>query len=372
MFKKFPKIFAILKQTAIISLITFTLTEVAFRIYHHINPSFMFYDPTSYNRWRGKPFSTDYGFQLNSHGFKDVEFNLQKEEGSYRIIGIGDSFTYGGIPYKHNFLTLLEEKLNRDSSRKIELINMGIIAIGPKDYLSLLVNEGLALKPDMVLVSFYVGNDFSDNYKSREDRKTVGALDSYVISFFSFLIKINSSFEGNLYHHGIEYREDLPSMSNEQHFQLAKERSYIFVRESENSQFQEQFQDALNDLAKIQEICDRQNIKLVVAIIPDEVQVMSDLQAKIVADYADASSLDFTQPNKLLAQALAKNNINYIDLFDEFVAAGDDTRLYKLNDLHWNIAGNELAAEVIDNYLSKNFFSVDIENSRQQTRILNK
>ncbi|NEP06887.1 MAG: hypothetical protein F6K34_19930 [Okeania sp. SIO4D6] len=48
------KNFSILRQTAIISLITFGLTEVTFRIYHKINPSFMFYDPSSYNRWRGK------------------------------------------------------------------------------------------------------------------------------------------------------------------------------------------------------------------------------------------------------------------------------------------------------------------------------
>ncbi|MDJ0519530.1 MAG: hypothetical protein QNJ74_25805 [Trichodesmium sp. MO_231.B1] len=38
---------------------------------------------------------------------------------------------------------------------------------------------------------------------------------------------------------------------------------------------------------------------------------------------------------------------------------GTQTALYKPNDIHWNIAGNRLAAEVIDKYLSQEFFSVD-------------
>ena len=349
-------IFSLLRQTVIISFITFGFTEVAFRIYHIINPSFMFYDPSSYNRWRGKPFSTDYDFQLNSKGFKDVEFTEQKAENTYRIIGIGDSFAYGGIPYKHNFLTLLESKLNQDSQQPIELINMGIIAIGPKDYLSLFVNEGLELNPDMLLLSFYIGNDFSDNYKSQQDRRLLKVEDSYVLSFFDFLIKVNSKFEGNLYHHGIEYREDLPTVPDDFHLQEAKKRSYIFIKNPKKTDFPEHFNDAFGDLLKIKEICDRQNITLVVVLMPDEVQVIQKLRKKVIASYNfSPEQFDFRQPNKLLSQELDKHNIYHLDIVEEFVAAGSEIPLYKPNDIHWNIAGNRLAAEVIDKHLSHKF-----------------
>ncbi|MCL2928996.1 MAG: hypothetical protein MGG37_13710 [Trichodesmium sp. MAG_R01] len=347
------KIFSLLRQTVIISLITFGFTEVVFRIYHKINPSFMFYDPSSYNRWRGKPLSTDYDFQLNSRGFKDVEFTKEKAEGTYRIIGIGDSFAYGGIPYKHNFLTLLESKLNQDSQQSIELINMGIIAIGPKDYLSLFVNEGLELNPDMLLLSFYIGNDFSDNYKSKQDRKLLTVQSSYVLSFFDFMIKVNSKFEGNLYHHGIEYREDLPTVPDDFHLQEAKNRSYIFIKNLEKTDFLEHFNDAFSDLLKIKEICDRQNITLVVVLMPDEVQVIKPLREKVITNYNfSPEQFDFRQPNKLLSQELNKYNISHLDLVEEFVNTGSETVLYKPNDIHWNIAGNKLAAEVIYKYLS--------------------
>ena len=74
-------------QAFIILCITFALAEVALRIYNSIKPLPIFYS-TSYNRFRGKPFSSDYdSFHLNSRGFKDVEHNAQKAAGTFRNPG---------------------------------------------------------------------------------------------------------------------------------------------------------------------------------------------------------------------------------------------------------------------------------------------
>ena len=113
----------VLRQAAIIAAIIFILTELALRAYNAIDPLPVFYD-SSYNRFRGKPFSPDYDFHLNSHGFKDVEFSTQKAEGTFRILGIGNSFAFGVVPYNYNYLTLLKKSLNQDG-KKIEVINMG-------------------------------------------------------------------------------------------------------------------------------------------------------------------------------------------------------------------------------------------------------
>ena len=138
-------------QAFIILCITFALAEVALRIYNSIKPLPIFYS-TSYNRFRGKPFSSDYdSFHLNSRGFKDVEHNAQKAAGTFRILGIGDSFAFGVVPYTNNWLTLLKDKLNCNG-KHVELINMGIPGTDPADYLSLFIHEGLELKPDMVLL----------------------------------------------------------------------------------------------------------------------------------------------------------------------------------------------------------------------------
>ena len=149
------------RDVLIIALITIALGELTLRIYNYVDPLPIYYSD-SYNRWRGKPHAPDWdSFHLNSRGFKDVEFNTRKAAGTVRILGLGDSFAFGVVPYEYNYLTLVERGLNQ-SRHNVELINMGIPGIGPRDYLSLLVHEGLALDPDRVLVSFFIGNDFEE------------------------------------------------------------------------------------------------------------------------------------------------------------------------------------------------------------------
>ncbi len=76
--------------------------------------------------------------------------------------------------------------------------------------------------------------------------------------------------------------------------------------------FQEHFNHALSYLLKIKEICDRRNIALVIALIPDEIQVIQQLRDKVVNNYSLPEEFDFRQPNRLLSQELAKHNIYYL------------------------------------------------------------
>jgi hypothetical protein len=340
-------------QVILISGITFILSEITFRIYNKINPTFVFYD-YSYNRWRGKPNAEDYQFNLNSQGFKDIEFSQQKDSQTYRILGIGDSFTFGVVPYPYNYLTVLEEQLNQ-AGKNIEIINMGIPGMGPRDYLSILSNEGLGLNPDRVLISFFIGNDFSDNDLTKNVRRKNY---SYVIEFFRSLIKIQQNYEGHIFNppeRGI-YQDNQPTLSEESFLEVEEERSFQYLTDEESQEeFKELFEDAVNDLKKIKALCDYQNIALTVVIIPDEVQVNPELQAKIIERFEldNSSLIDFKLPNQLLQAELQQSNIDSIDLLDEFITVSQQERLYKPLDTHWNIAGNQLAADIIQEILTE-------------------
>jgi SGNH hydrolase-like domain, acetyltransferase AlgX len=332
----------ILSQMVLIFLITLVLAEISLRMYNQINPSFIFYS-NSYNRYRGKPFAPDYDFHLNSKGYKDVEFNPQKAEGIFRILGIGDSFTYGVVPYQYNYLTLLEESLNK-SRRKVEVMNMGIPSIGPRDYLSLFVHEGLALRPDMIIISFFVGNDFE-----RQKRKKLSTY-SYVVSFTKYLIDLHKKFEGQITHGDARYDDTSRTFTDEAYLQLEQSRSYIFLRQNKN--FARAFSDSIAHLIRIRDICLSQKIRLLIVVIPDELQVNNLLrQAVISGSGLDRDEFDFTLPNRLLAQTFEQEKIDYIDLFSNFASASARENLYKPNDSHWNIAGNKLAARVIQEHL---------------------
>jgi len=131
----------------------------------------------------------------NSLGFRGVkEIEKQKPEGTYRILVIGDSMTFGwGVEDNETFSSILERNLNAavaeiGAKNKFEVINAGFSGGFTLDgFYSWLVNKGFELNPDLVLVSFFPYNDVSDllemEWKKIDDIGlpiVVGSLDTIV------------------------------------------------------------------------------------------------------------------------------------------------------------------------------------------------
>jgi hypothetical protein len=112
----------------------------------------------------------------------------------------------------------------------------------------------------------------------------------------------------------------------------------------------------MSQVAKIKELCDKRNARLIVVLLPDEMQVDLALQARVVeASNLNEETLDFMLPNRLLRESLQQLKIDHLDLTPEFLGASATQRLYRPNDSHWNIAGNRLAAHLIGEYIAKQF-----------------
>ena len=343
------------RDVLLIVLITVVLGEVGLRIYNSIDPLPIFYSE-SYNQFRGKPFAPDWNFHLNSRGFNDVEFSTHKTPGTIRILGIGDSFAFGVVPYEYNYLTLVEQYL-KQSGHNIELINMGIPSTGPREYLSLLVNEGFALEPDRVVLSFSIGSDFEESRK----RKLISY--SYVASLITYVLDRWTKFEGQSFFSGNQtytYDDDnRPNFTDGAYLELELKKSSIFWRDNRafegdcGALVQFCLATALSYISEIKRLCDSRNIGLTIVLIPDEIQVSKALQAQVTAASGHApATFDFTLPNKLLHAKFEELKIDYIDLLTEFSAHSLNDRLYRPNNSHWNIAGNELASRLILQHLS--------------------
>jgi lysophospholipase L1-like esterase len=98
--------------------------------------------------------------QLNSLGFRGPEVP-EKSQTEYRILAIGDSMVYGqGLKDEQLMTTRLQNNLeNLRPLCHVRVINMGIRAYQTNQELALLKKVGLALKPDLVILFFYL-NDF--------------------------------------------------------------------------------------------------------------------------------------------------------------------------------------------------------------------
>lgn len=98
-----------------------------------------------------------YDFTTNAQGFRGPLVSWDKPEGTYRILAIGDSYTWGdGVGDDDVWVRLLEQELARCGP--VEVINAGFVGrntVGEADYLR---DKGPRLEPDLVLVGAEPGD----------------------------------------------------------------------------------------------------------------------------------------------------------------------------------------------------------------------
>ena len=95
--------------------------------------------------------------KINSHGFRDNEHVREKPPGIIRVLGLGDSFTFGwGVPLDESFLKQLERQLGVRIGQQVEVINTGVPGWGLAQYNRYLKREDLNYSPDIIVVAYFV------------------------------------------------------------------------------------------------------------------------------------------------------------------------------------------------------------------------
>jgi lysophospholipase L1-like esterase len=94
----------------------------------------------------------------NSRGWRDAETSFERQPGRQRIVALGDSFTFGvSVDYGERFTELLERSFPR-----LEVVNLGVNAYGTDQELRVLELEGVRYRPDVVILTTFLGNDLDD------------------------------------------------------------------------------------------------------------------------------------------------------------------------------------------------------------------
>jgi lysophospholipase L1-like esterase len=86
---------------------------------------------------------------------------VPKPPGTVRILGLGDSVTFGyGVRLEETFLKVLEQRLNAGdrSGARYEVVNAGVEECGLDAYYHTLRTLGPTLQPDLVLVSIVLND----------------------------------------------------------------------------------------------------------------------------------------------------------------------------------------------------------------------
>lgn len=109
----------------------------------------------------------------NSYGFREQEFTTPKSPGTYRLMVLGDSMSWGvGVPVNDRYSNLLENILNEPASpQHFEVLNFAAQAANTTGELDTLQKYIDVVKPDQIIIGFnFDDTDSPDNVVDPESR----------------------------------------------------------------------------------------------------------------------------------------------------------------------------------------------------------
>jgi hypothetical protein len=320
-------------------------------------------------RMRGYiPESYDVTAKINKNGYRGKEFALDKPTGTYRILILGDSQTFGhGVDDAHTYPFLTEEILREYKYKNAEVINAGYISgYSPDSYYLYLKTQGVKLAPDLVVVGLFVLNEISDLSETVWTKTDTEGLPEKIDSCCNVVdgkIRRRASIEfkyrypilreSHLYLLLIDIlqkrihlqtsRETMKPKSEQRlHCTLDSECIHHFYPEEVKTHM------VINAMKKI---ATEQNFKLLFVLLPADIQF--SIQAAI--KYGDTYMPPKDNPNflqKRLIEFFSQNNIEYLDLYPMFKERQDKGEvLFLYYDPHYNNQGNHLVASEIAKFI---------------------
>jgi lysophospholipase L1-like esterase len=106
------------------------------------------------------PGYTGVSVETNSVALRDHEIAIPKPPGTYRVLTIGDSVTFGyGVELDEIYLKVLESEFNAESDQtRFEVVNGGLIAGSLSYHYHFLRRSAEALDPDMIMIGLVLND----------------------------------------------------------------------------------------------------------------------------------------------------------------------------------------------------------------------
>lgn len=247
-----------------------------------------------------------------------------------RVAIIGDSFVFGqGVSDCRDFPSLL----NLEANQRL-YVNLGVIGIGPNEYLQIAKNMVDSNYRDVVLL-FY-GNDWLDRPPT---------LTQLVIAHSSLLSLIRRVWRERIVSGAIEEAATTSKPWNNIEATIARNPDYACRMVNPDGQMRKQFENTFKQIILVlKENVGKEHIY--VAMAPAGHTVSRPVREHLVAAGGCAASFGregkaYTQLRRLSIET----GLHFIDIWPAFLANG--STLYHPHDFHWNAAGHRQMAKLL-------------------------
>ncbi|MBI4665234.1 MAG: SGNH/GDSL hydrolase family protein [Nitrospinae bacterium] len=313
---------------------------------------------------------TTLGFDTNRFGMRDYDrYTKKKPGGVFRVLCIGDSFTFSLTSLENSYPKILERAL-AGGSNKIEVINAGVAGYGPDEEYLYLKRYGLEFEPDLVIVGFFVGNDITDSLQhpantaidgvlihvedaakfTREEISWEKTKREFINRFHLARFVVNRDYDAIFQAVGKKSDSVRQEMNKVRADCITDVGGHIHMpRDKFDPVMARSFTKAFEWLEAFEKLSKENNFKLAIAIMPDSMQFETPevigIRSQMGAQY------DFGEPQKSLMAEAGKRGIKLFNAMEPMKAEWDGKPIYYCRDTHFNEKGNELFANALLGWL---------------------
>src|SRR5262245_12981977 len=293
---------------------------------------------------------------INSHGFRDDEHVREKPAGTLRVLGLGDSFTFGwGVSQDETFLKQLERELRVRTGRSVEVINAGVPGWGLSQFDLFLRRDDLNYSPDIIVIAYFV-DDLSGPINSgvigedpplivqQQEVPVKGGILHYS-RLFNFMKSVGHWVREKNRRARTAYLHDF----DERRKEWSKRSNYLMVKPDDeaDTKFKGYLLDYLLDFKRI---ASERRASLFVMFIPDVAQLYHSETQYI---------------NGVLAEMTKELEIPFIDMTQVFETSRDPTTYYLWpKDPHTNARGHLEMAKALLKLICESANRVNVSCNR--------
>jgi hypothetical protein len=279
-------------------------------------------------------------FHWNSRGYYDVERDVRKQPGVFRIVFVGDSFVEScQVPLARTFHNILEKMLNSSVrerlGKRFEVIPFGNSGNGQLKNRDTLAKEALAFDPDLVVMTLYI-NDFCDDDPrlSREMAQAAG---------------LPTPWFRRLASHG--YLALAFALRRLEHIQVDVSPELLQWCDSPIPRVETAWNRTLEAVKESHELCRARSIPFILLYIGSELEVKHALdpegtRASLTAAVSPelCRSWDMAKSVRRVRAYCNQHDILFASLLDPLITAQRDTGKHVFGD-HYSMFGHEVVAE---------------------------
>ncbi len=300
----------------------------------------------------------------NSQGWRDVEHQVKKPKGTFRILVIGDSFMEAKeVQLEQSFARQLDYQA-KAAGYDVEVISMGVGGYGTLQEYLVFEEFGKQYAPDLVLLAFFM-NDLGNNSSELSSSRARPQLDPnhpdqwkiIPVDYQRLKRKILTSDTRHqlknsdwihklalvkLVNNVIQTRQRIKNSLSSTNWIAASQCTELPV-------YTRAWHTTERILTRFKTVVEAAGSQLVVFTVPAIVEVAPDDMQKALSytEQPEKYCLEEAPSNRRLGQILKPLGVDLIDLLPDFRKANREQgiSLYPIDDGHWNASGHALAAK---------------------------